>query len=251
MIEFSTTEIAAYYSERAPKVRQRGSEWRGPCPIHQGKDDNFAVDPKNGRWSCHSACGRGGDILELEGTLNGGDFPTRKAEVFRLVGRIEPDYRRNGTRTNGNLAGTGPTKPTGTPGGWRETARYPYEDRDGNLLFEVVRYLKPDGTKAFRQGRPDGRGGVVWNLDGIKRVPYRLPKLLKAETVYLPEGEKDVHTLESWGPVASCNPGGSGRSALYLCTDSGRSTSGAGTSLSSPTMMNRAGNTRRRLQRLC
>jgi len=29
------------------------------------------------------------------------------------------------------------------------------------------------------------------------------------------EGEKDVHTLESWGLVASCNPGGSGSSHLY------------------------------------
>ena len=39
--------------------------------------------------------------------------------------------------------------------------------------------------------------------------------MLSAETVYLPEGEKDVHTLESWGLVASCNPGGSGESHLY------------------------------------
>jgi hypothetical protein len=40
--------------------------------------------------------------------------------------------------------------------------------------------------------------------------------VLTAETVYLPEGEKDVHTLESWNLVASCNPGGSGNSHLYL-----------------------------------
>src|ERR1039458_9643984 len=94
-------------------------------------------------------------------------------------------------------------------------ARYPYADREGTLLFEVVRYLKPDGEKVFRQCRPDGRGGAIWNLDGIERVPYRLPKLLNAETVYLPEGEKDVHTMEGWGLVASCNPGGSGNSTLY------------------------------------
>jgi hypothetical protein len=169
-------------------------------------------------WFCHSTCGRGGDILKLEAALTGGDFPTRKAEIFRLVGRVEPEYQHNGTRTNGNSAGTAPSKPTkpiGTAGAWPEVARYPYRDRDGNLLFEVIRYLKPDGEKVFRQCRPDGRGGVTWNLDGIERVPYRLPELLKAETVYLPEGEKDVHTLEAWELVASCNPGGSGSSALY------------------------------------
>src|SRR5262249_48841484 len=153
----------------------------------------------------------------LEAALSGGDFPSRKAEVFRLVGRIETEYRRNGTRTNGNSAGTAPiktTKSSNTAGGWREMARYPYVDRSGSLLFEVVRYLKPDGQKGFRQCRPDGRGGVIWNLDGIERVPYRLPELLKTETVYLPEGEADVDTLEGWGLVASCNPGGSGSSAL-------------------------------------
>jgi hypothetical protein len=218
-ITFTSGEVSAYYAARVPRLKQRrAAEWRGSCPIHQGKNDSFAVEPDTGRWFCHSACGRGGDILELEAALTGGDFPTRKAEVFRLLGRVEPEYRHNGTRTNGNSAGRAPskpTKPTGTAGAWREVARYPYRDRNGSLLFEVVRYLKPDGEKVFRQCRPDGHGGAIWNLDGIERVPYRLPELLKAEIVYLPEGEKDVHTLKAWGLVASCNPGGSGSSALY------------------------------------
>jgi hypothetical protein len=29
-------------------------------------------------------------------------------------------------------------------------------DRDGNLLYEVVRYLRPDGKKTFVQVRPSG-----------------------------------------------------------------------------------------------
>jgi len=270
-ITFTSGEVSTYYAARVPHLKQRrAAEWRGACPIHQGKNDNFAVEPDSGRWFCHSTCGRGGDILELEAALTGGDFPTRKAEVFRLVGRIEPEYRRNGTRTNGNSAGTAPTKTTKSPntaGGWREMARYPYVDRDGILLFEVVRYLKPDGTKTFIQVRPSGveaagttdpertggveAGGIVVGLDAGKylpdpkaaratgkptwkraaehvdyhgaeyrfrdcpRVPYRLLNVLKAETVYLPEGEKDVHTLEGWGVAASCNPGGSGNSHLY------------------------------------
>jgi hypothetical protein len=218
-VHFTPGEVSIYYAVRVPHLKQRHTtEWRGACPIHHGKNDNFAVEPDTGRWFCHSTCGRGGDILELEAALSGGDFPTRKAEVLRLVGRVEPEYRHNGTRTNGNSAGTAPskpTKPTGTAGAWREVARYPYRDRDGKLLFVVIRYLKPDGEKVFRQCRPDGRGGAIWNLDGIERVPYRLPELLKAQSVYLPEGEKDVHTLEGWGLVASCNPGGSGSSALY------------------------------------
>jgi len=48
---------------------------------------------------------------------------------------------------------------------------YPYHNADGQLLYEVVRF-KP---KSFAQRRPDGKGGYIWNLDGITPVLYRLP----------------------------------------------------------------------------
>ena len=90
-ITFTSNEVSTYYAVRVPHLKQRpAAEWRGTCPIHHGKDDNFAVDPGTGRWFCHSRCGRGGDILNLEGELCGGDFPTRKTEVFRLVSRADP-----------------------------------------------------------------------------------------------------------------------------------------------------------------
>jgi 5S rRNA maturation endonuclease (ribonuclease M5) len=55
----------------------------------------------------------------------------------------------------------------------------------------------------------------VWSLDRTRRVLYRLPRLLEAvaagETVYVCEGEKDVHILEDAGVVATCNPHGAGK----------------------------------------
>src|SRR5579885_1521497 len=250
-IRLTPGEIADYYRARVPGLKKKpGGEWHAPCPIHQGQDLNFSINPETGQWFCHSQCGRGGDIFDLEEALHGGDFPTRKAEIFRLVGRSEP---------------TKPAKPSA--GGWREEARYPYTDEDGDLLYEVVRYRKPDGSKTFVQVRPSGveragttdpersggvpEGGIVVGLDKGKympdarasrpngkptwkrvsdqldfdgaeyrfrecpRVPYRLPRVLAADTVFLPEGEKDVATLEDWGLAASCNPGGSGGSHLY------------------------------------
>jgi hypothetical protein len=199
-IVLTPAEISMYYSTRVPKLKRRKNEWRGACPIHQGKNDNFCVDPKTGRWYCHSACGHGGDILDLEAELRGGDFPTRKAEVFRLVSRIEP--------VNGHYRGHN----------WREVACYQYVDQQGRLVYEVVRRERGEGAgreKEFRQRRPDGKGGRIWNLSGVLRIPYRLPQLLTAQTVYLVEGEKDVHSLETWGLVASCNSGGSASSSLY------------------------------------
>jgi hypothetical protein len=215
-ITFTPDEVSAYYAERVPHLKQsQAAEWRGPCPIHHGKKDNFAVNPVNGVWFCHSECGRGGDILKLEEELTGSDFPTCKAKVLQLLSLTHPEFQLFSTDAGGESAGTCPTE-TGTPAeGLKEVERYPYQDVYGDLLFEVVRYEKPDGSKDFRQCRPDGKGDVIWNLEGIDRVPYHLPKVIKAETVYLPEGEKDVHTLEGWGLVASCNPGGAGGSHLY------------------------------------
>jgi hypothetical protein len=93
----------------------------------------------------------------------------------------------------------------------RIVATYPYMDENGELLYEVVRY----DPKDFRQRRPDGNGGWVWRLDGVQRVPYRLPELLAGiaagHDVYIAEGERDVDALVDAGVVATCNSGGAGK----------------------------------------
>jgi DNA primase len=73
--------------------------------------------------------------------------------------------------------------------------------------------------KDFRQRTPDTsqKGGWRWNLRGVRRVLFHLPKLiaaLKADAdrpVFVVEGEKDVLALEKAGRVATCNPMGAGK----------------------------------------
>ena len=87
---------------------------------------------------------------------------------------------------------------------------YEYRDESGKVSYVVER--RPG--KQFRQRRPDGAGGWVWNLKGIEPLPYKLPELLAANPasiVFIPEGEKDVETLWSRGLVATCNSGGAGK----------------------------------------
>lgn len=95
----------------------------------------------------------------------------------------------------------GKTKP-------RIVKTYDYHDEDGNLIFQVVR-LEP---KDFRQRRPDGNGGWVWDMKGVRRELYHLPKVLagieKGAVIFLVEGEKDVSAIESLNLCATCNPGG-------------------------------------------
>jgi hypothetical protein len=101
--------------------------------------------------------------------------------------------------------------PKSTPTSTREPiTTYDYTDADGQLVYQVVR--KPG--KQFQQRRPNGNGGWVWNLDGVRRVPYRLPELLAApaeEWVFVVEGEKDTDNLVLQGLVATTNSGGAGK----------------------------------------
>ncbi len=43
---------------------------------------------------------------------------------------------------------------------------------------------------------------------GVRMVPYHLHKLVKAESVFVVEGEKDVKTVEGMGLAATTLPGG-------------------------------------------
>jgi hypothetical protein len=87
------------------------------------------------------------------------------------------------------------------------TAIYEYRDANGELLYQVCR-LEP---KSFRQRRPDGKGGWIWQL-GEKRVLYRLGDLLKYPdaTVFICEGEKDADRVAELGHCAT---------TVRLCSD--------------------------------
>ena len=92
----------------------------------------------------------------------------------------------------------------------KQIAEYNYLNIDRKLLFQVVRFQ----PKSFRQRRPNGKGGWIWNLRNVPRVLYRLNDLVSSkpdDIVFIPEGEKDVERLYSIGLCATCNPGGAGK----------------------------------------
>jgi putative DNA primase/helicase len=113
-------------------------------------------------------------------------------------------------------AGIRPTNGTGTgkkQGKRRILATYDYPDRNGNLLFQVVRFE----PKGFAQRRPDAKGDWAWNLDGVQRVIYRLPEVVKAGQVFIVEGEKDADNLAALGLCATTSPQGAGKWLPEYC----------------------------------
>jgi KaiC/GvpD/RAD55 family RecA-like ATPase len=181
---FTPSEVHSYYAARVPALRITSQrEWRGPCPVHNGKDPNFAVNAETGLAQCHSQCGCGWDIISLEMEMGGLDFPRAKERVFELLGRPRIPWEERNVE-----------------------ATYNYTDAAGKLLYQVLRYH----GKTFKQRRPDGNGGWIWGLGNVQRVPFRLQKFAAAEFIAICEGEKDVLTLERLGMVATCNNGGAG-----------------------------------------
>ncbi len=162
----------------------------GPCPTCGGKD-RFRFDDKSGHgsWFCNQCTPHAGDGFALVRNVRGCGFP----DALQLVAAVV-DYHPG---------------PGNTPR--RIVATYDYPDATGTCLFQVVRYV----PKGFRQRRPDGQGGWIWNLTGVEPVLYHLPAVHAASSVLIVEGEKDVETAsrlglpEGW--AATCNPMGAGK----------------------------------------
>jgi hypothetical protein len=157
---------------RLQGVRRNGSGWQSLCPAHADRNPSLSIDVRDDKILVHCHAGCSqGDVLAA----------------------LRIDAHELFLNTSDGHAGI--------------VAEYAYTDESGELLFQVVR-LEP---KSFRQRRPDGRGGWIWNLNGTRRVLYRLPEVLAASDVLIVEGEKDAETARRLGLTATCNPGGAGK----------------------------------------
>ena len=94
---------------------------------------------------------------------------------------------------------------------------YAYTDENGVLLYEACRYRYEDGTKTFRQRRPDPDkpGQWKWDMQGLRLVLYRLPDVRRAiqenRAVWIAEGEKDADNLAKIGLCGTSAPMGAGK----------------------------------------
>jgi putative DNA primase/helicase len=176
-----------------------------PCPVCGGHDGlprgegvrcaGFRSD--DGRWGhCTREEYAGG--LPLKATsltyAHSLDTPCRCGVVHGALSLP----RSSRPESNGHSSMTAPR---------RVVATYPYRNEAGTLLFETVRYEPKD----FRQRRPDGHDGWIPNLDGVRRLLYRLPELRGHDGVYIVEGEKDADRLWTHGLPATTSPGGAGK----------------------------------------
>lgn len=143
-------------------------------------------------FGCWAGCTPMGTSGPAAGT-NGGS----KVEVLRAIGMSWKDFfpeNQNWKEVRGTI-----------------TAHYPYFDEQGVLLYETIRLEPGRGgrDKDFRQRRKVKGGQWKWDLEGVRRVLYRLPELVSQETrhraVFVVAGEKDCDNLGRIGILATTN----------------------------------------------
>jgi 5S rRNA maturation endonuclease (ribonuclease M5) len=168
---------------RLDKVRQAGSGWEACCPAHADDKPSLTI-----------GIGREGQVLLHCHSGAACSF----SDICDAISLKPNDLWPESDKPKQKL---------------RKEATYVYEDANGNPVMRVLRFKDELGKKTFRQQRHES-GEWEWGTQNIEKPLYRLPQVLKqlAENgvVYVVEGEKDVHTLESHGRVATCNPGGAG-----------------------------------------
>jgi hypothetical protein len=178
--------IVDYVRNRGHSLARAGENFvSSGCPVTQHKRGHrpVMIYPQTQSWNCHD-CKIGGTVIDWvmrEKGLSAG-------EAMQLLGG-----GRNGEVKKSQR---------------QICATYDYHDASGKVVHQTVRYDKPE--KDFNQRHPDGKGGWIWNLDGVDCVLFRLPELMqdirRGLPIFLCEGEKDVLAMVQHGFAATTNP---------------------------------------------
>lgn len=168
---FTFDQAFAYFTARLPRERIQAREAVAVhCCFHEDRNPSLSLNLAHGLWNCHG-CNLSGGIVDFERRLMGSDAETAWKEIDRICGRVAP--KRDAGR--------------------RLVKTYDYTDVRGRLLFQKLRYE----PKHFSQRQPDGKGGWTYNLNGAKKVLYRLPEVLTRKFTCVVEGEKDADNLQA------------------------------------------------------
>lgn len=214
-------------AQRGDPMKGTHADFKARCPIH---DDNEAslhvtyVPGDDGRvllrcFGCQAdvrdlAAGLGLELTDLFDR----PLPPREERVGRSTTR-----RRTGKRWGriGPLPAliAAPERPPVEDLDFQPVEAYDYARPDGEVIQQVVRKEAVNSAgehkKTFTQAYFTPKGRVTKKPEGFEPTWYRAPELVDAltddETVWILEGEKDVHTAEQrLGVVAATNAGGAG-----------------------------------------
>jgi hypothetical protein len=167
------------------------------CPAHDGDRENITISlGDDGRVLVHCQAHKCPveAIVAAVGLTLADLFPPRPGSTSRNGTRPGPSPR---TYPSAEAAIAALLIHLGSP-----TARWPYQDRDGNVVAWVVRFDPPGRKKEYR---PVSRHGDAWRIaDPPGPWPiYRLAEVAGADRIFLVEGEKVADLVHGLGLTAT------------------------------------------------
>lgn len=191
----ASNRLEAFYQSRGFKLVGSGARRvSNRCAIQEHKPAHLCVtvDIDKQLWHCCD-CEQGGDIISWMAI----DENKTPGQILKSLGTDKPASKWV------------PPQKKEEPAPEKAVIEkiYQYHNAAGEEVFQVVR-LKP---KSFRQRHKDDSGNWVWTMDGVERVLYRLPEILKTDTIAYAEGERDSETLTSLGFCGTTSVGGAGK----------------------------------------
>lgn len=197
------------YRKRYPDKYREGKNSIAFC--HDDTNPSFSIYADHGYCN---ACQKRVDIFALQMEETGCTY----GEALKHYGVTD------GNGSAPKVSSTGPTKPSKKPQAKAPkpqteplgavVCEYIYKNEDGEPLFKVIRH----DPKTFRQWRFDGKlwkaGLDVKHKDGAvtetRRVLYNLQEVMRNQTVWICEGEKDCDNLWALFPelAVTCSCGG-------------------------------------------
>jgi len=224
-------------------VRSRSKEdssggFRGPCPIHKGKDKTaFSVFKKGGAWMwhCHTECNEGGDVIKFVRKLNDVEFPAALTQIQELLdGRTAPAEPETAEAAESDTPEPWPEWLPWYPTGWQPITQATRDAiaakrvdhtpglqamRDGGVVeakgkfvafpcivsgevrnLRVLDFTRPKDDWQFWQFRPGPLPGTKICPDtSVLFSPFDLLNIDIFEPVYIVEGQWDCLTMMESG----------------------------------------------------
>lgn len=155
------------------------------------------------RWGTHGSKSvdlRAGTFFDHEANEGGG--------LVDLVRAYEPSGFRSVADVLHEKFGINKRQQEASKPGRFLSRVYDYINEDGETAYQVLRYE----PKTFRQRRPDGNGGWLYNMQGVEALPYNMAGLMlnTEKPVFIVEGEKCADKLIELGALATTSHGGAG-----------------------------------------
>ena len=176
--------LLAYFEQRIENCRRTSNGLHGCCPFmgHTDQNPSFSVTTaagSGGVWNCFG-CGKSGKLVDFEVYLS-------EDATGVTVDRTEAHKRVEAALRSLGLGDSAKSHPSDVV--------YDYVDSDGVVISQTVR-PRGDKTKMYRRRpHPDKPDRYITNLKGCVDLLYRLPEVMKADTVIIVEGEPDVESL--------------------------------------------------------